>query len=147
MHFGEEERKSIGSGGVNLPPSLQVDEKIEGIRGNVEHGYGNIHSDGGNLQTEFLGEKSKVQDEVSHFSPSLSGATGNAIMGFDPEHGKRANEAGSDPYAPQAYQKEIPEPGGSTKKVIVGNPAKEELKSLDDKVVVPEEYRNRGEKQ
>jgi hypothetical protein len=142
--FGKEERRSIGSGGVSLPQSIQVDEKIEGIRGNVEHGHENIHSDRGNLQTEFGGEKSKAQGEVHDFNPSLPRSTGNATLGFDPEHGKRAGEAGSDPYSPQVYQKEVPEPGGTTKTIIVGNPAKEELKSLDDKVVVPEEYRKKG---
>jgi conjugal transfer mating pair stabilization protein TraG len=142
--FGEEEIKSIGSGGVSLPPSLQVDEKIEGIRGNVEYGHENIHSDRGNLQTEFGGEKSKAQGEVYDFNPGLPRVTGNATLGFDPEHGKRANEVDSDPYSPQVYQKEIPEPGGKTKTVTEENPAKEELKSLDEKVVVPEEYRKKG---
>jgi len=50
----------------------------------------------------------------------------------------------SDPYVPQVYEKSVPEPGGTTKTVIIGNPPEEQPDSLNNRVVVPEEYRSRG---
>jgi hypothetical protein len=144
VNFGEGERRALGSGEVTIPETLGVQQEIEQIRSNVEYGHQNIQHDRGNLQTEFQSERSTTQEEIFDFSPSLPRATGNALTGFDPEHGQRTSEVGSDPYLPQVYEQSVPEPGGKTKTVIIGNPPEERPESLNNKVVVPEEYRNRG---
>lgn len=144
VNFGEGERHALGSSGVTIPQTLGVQQEIDQIRSNVEYEQGNIQHDRGNLQTEFQSERNRTQGEIFDFSPSLPRATGNALTGFDPEHGQRTNEVGSDPYIPQVYEQSVPEPGGTKKTVIIGNPPEEQPDSLNNRVVVPEEYRNRN---
>lgn len=143
VNFGEGERRALGSGGVTIPQTLGVQQEVDQIRSNVEYGHENIQHDRGNLQTEFQSERNRTQGEIFDFSPSLPRATGNAVTGFDPEHGQRTSEVSSDPYVPQVYEQSVPEPGGTTKTVIIGNPPEEQPDSLNNRVVVPEEYRNR----
>lgn len=143
--FGEEGLKSTNGNGVALPETLDVDKNISNIKEVTQVGRGNIQEDRGKLRGEFVDEKSKAQGEVLDFQPTLNRATFNATLGADPEHSKRINEVVSDPQAPLVYKKEVETPGGGKKEVILGIKSQEEkLESLDNKVIVPEEYRDRG---
>jgi hypothetical protein len=143
--FGQEGKKSTTSSSPTIPESLGVDEKITGTLGKVEEGRANIQKDRGAIQSQFVDEKTNARDEVFDFKPSMSRATTNAGMGFDPEHGKHMENISEDPYTPSVYKKEVETPEGS-KEVILGvKPQEKEMESLKEQtVVVPEEYRNRN---
>jgi conjugal transfer mating pair stabilization protein TraG len=145
--FGKEGRESTSSSSPTIPESLGVDERITGTKGKVEEGQANIQKDRGEIQSQFVDEKTKARDEAFDFKPSISRATTNAGMGFDPEHGKRMENISEDPYTPSVYRKEIETLEG--RKTILGvKPQEKEMESLKEKrVVVPEEYRNRNKEQ
>jgi hypothetical protein len=143
--FGKEGRESTtSSSSPTIPESLGVDERITGTKGKVEEGHAGIQKDRGEIQSQFVDEKNKTRDEVFDFKPSMSKATTNAGMGFDPEHGKRMENISEDPYTPSVYRKEIETLEG--RKTILGvKPQEKEMESLKEETVfVPEEYRRRN---
>ncbi|GBD40041.1 hypothetical protein HRbin37_02327 [bacterium HR37] len=102
--LGKEGRESTSSSSPTIPESLGVDERITGTKGKVEEGHAGIQKDRGEIQSQFVDEKNKTRDEVFDFKPSMSKATTNAGMGFDPEHGKRMENISEDPYTPSVLQ-------------------------------------------